>query len=68
MSKVKVSFNVNPELAEYLKNRAEEKGVSVTELLTKFISAGKFVEEAEDKKEKIFTGSDTEHLRQVVFR
>lgn len=66
--KVKVSFNVKPDLADYLKKEAAEKKMSVTELLTRLISAGKFVEETQDGKEKIFVGRDVEHLRQVEFR
>jgi len=68
MMVIKVSCNVSTELVEYLKKRAGEKDVSVTEFLTKLISAGKFVEEAEERQEKIFTGRDSDHLRQVVFR
>jgi len=68
MNKVKVSFNAKPDLVEYLKNTSDEKDISVTEFLTKLISAGKFIEEVQRSKEKIYVGKDVDHLRQVEFR
>lgn len=68
MSIVKVTFNVKEDISEFLTRTAEEKGVTVTELLGRIISNGIFLDQVDKKGQMIFTGSDINNLRRVIFK
>jgi hypothetical protein len=68
-SVVKVSVNLPANEVEWLKQIAENDGITMTEALRRSISTQKFVKDTVEKGGKLLVEDpDQKALRQVVFR
>jgi Ribbon-helix-helix protein, copG family len=65
---VKLTVNVSREAYNALKAMAEQRGVTLTEMLRQAISTAKWVQETTAQGEKILKQDRAGHLFEVVFR
>lgn len=66
MEKVKLSVNLLEEDVNALRELAEKKGTTMTEILRQGIALSKFVQEARTRGEKLLIEDDEKTLRQIV--
>ncbi len=65
---VKMSVNLSQEAIEALKSIAEERGVTVTEVLRHAIGLEKYVDKVQKENGKILVETSKGQVRELVFR
>ncbi len=66
MAIVKISANLAEEIVEDMKRRAEEQGISMTELLRQALATQKFLQEEQDRGTKLILQRAGENDRELV--
>jgi hypothetical protein len=65
---VKISFNIESELIGYIKECALKEKISTTELISKLLSNGIFINESIKCGNKVFKGKDSKNLNEIIFK
>lgn len=65
---VKMSVNLSQEAIEALKSIAEDRGVTVTEVLRHAIGLEKYVDKVQKENGKILVETSKGQVRELVFR
>ena len=65
---VRLSVNLSAEAAEALRNLAEERHTTITEVVRDAIATEKFFEEEAKKDSKVLIQDKSGNVRQIVFR
>ncbi|WP_167736445.1 CopG family transcriptional regulator [Nocardioides sp. 1609] len=63
---MKISANLAEEIVEDMKRRAEEQGISMTELLRQALATQKFLQEEQDRGTKLILQRAGENDRELV--
>ncbi len=67
MDTVKLSVNVSQEAADALRELAQQRGTTMTEVLRHAIATERFLQEETRKKSKILLEDDSGRTRELVF-
>lgn len=66
MGIVKISANLAEDIVEDMKQRADEQGISMTELLRQALATQKFLQEEQDRGTKLLLKHDGENDRELI--
>jgi hypothetical protein len=66
MAIVKISANLSEDIVEDMKQRADEQGITMTELLRQALATQKFLQEEQDRGTRLILKHDGENDRELV--
>ncbi|MEU3471592.1 hypothetical protein [Rhodococcus sp. NPDC006774] len=66
MGMVKISANLAEDIVEDMKRRADEQGISMTELLRQALATQKFLQEEQDRGTKLLLKHKGESDRELI--